>query len=161
MNKEELKSRWLIFSLLIMASLSVTHLILADTRINNQNNNPAWLHLIITIIFITWRIFSKKYLKGVKDICTKHNIILIWDCIQTTFGRIGAWSASGHYGITPDIMVMGKSMGAALKAHCFIRPGVTCRPDMTISSCPVSNSALTASSSVCTNSRPTPRSVAR
>jgi 4-aminobutyrate aminotransferase-like enzyme len=57
-------------------------------------------------------IFSKKYLQGVKDICVKYNIILIWDCIQTAFGRMGSWSAAEHYGITPDIMVLGKSMGS-------------------------------------------------
>ena len=39
-------------------------------------------------------------------------MILIWDCIQTTFGRIGAWSAAEYFGVTPDIIVMGKSMGA-------------------------------------------------
>ena len=57
-------------------------------------------------------IFSREYLKGVKDICDKYNIILIWDCIQTAFGRMGTWSASEYYGITPDIMVLGKSMGS-------------------------------------------------
>ncbi len=64
-------------------------------------------------------IFSKNYLEGVRDICTKHNIILIWDCIQTTFGRIGAWSAAGYYGVTPDIMVMGKSMGAGFPINAI------------------------------------------
>jgi 4-aminobutyrate aminotransferase len=57
-------------------------------------------------------IFSQRYLKGVKDICSKYNIILIWDCIQTAFGRMGTWSASEYYGVTPDIMVLGKSMGS-------------------------------------------------
>lgn len=57
-------------------------------------------------------IFSRKYLQGVRDICSKHNIILIWDCIQTAFGRMGTWSASEYYGVTPDIMVLGKSMGS-------------------------------------------------
>lgn len=39
-------------------------------------------------------IFTKKYLQGVREICNKYNIVLIWDCIQTAFGRIGHWSAS-------------------------------------------------------------------
>lgn len=65
-------------------------------------------------------IFSKNYLQGVRDICTKHNIILIWDCIQTAFGRIGDWSAANHYGITPDIMVLGKSMGAGYPINAIV-----------------------------------------
>jgi len=65
-------------------------------------------------------IFSKNYLQGVRDICTKHNIILIWDCIQTAFGRLGDWSASNYYGVTPDIMVCGKSMGAGFPINCIV-----------------------------------------
>jgi len=65
-------------------------------------------------------IFSKEYLQGVSDICTENNIILIWDCIQTAFGRLGAWSAANHYGITPDIMVCGKSMGAGFPINCVV-----------------------------------------
>jgi 4-aminobutyrate aminotransferase-like enzyme len=65
-------------------------------------------------------IFSKNYLAGVREICTRHNIILIWDCIQTAFGRIGYWSASNYYNITPDIMVCGKSMGAGFPINCIV-----------------------------------------
>jgi len=65
-------------------------------------------------------IFSKNYLAGVKDICTKHGIILIWDCIQTAFGRIGEWSAANYYGITPDIMVLGKSMGSGYPINAVV-----------------------------------------
>ena len=65
-------------------------------------------------------IFSKNYLQGVRDICTKHNIILIWDCIQTAFGRMGTWSAAEYYGITPDIMVLGKSMGSGFPINAIV-----------------------------------------
>jgi len=65
-------------------------------------------------------IFSKKYLEGVRDICTKSGIILIWDCIQTAFGRIGDWSAANYYGVTPDIMVLGKSMGAGYPINAVV-----------------------------------------
>jgi len=65
-------------------------------------------------------IFSIDYLQGVRDICTRYNIILIWDCIQTAFGRIGDWSASNHYGVTPDIMVLGKSMGAGYPINALV-----------------------------------------
>jgi len=65
-------------------------------------------------------IFSKNYLEGVRNICTRYNIILIWDCIQTAFGRIGHWSAANYYGVTPDIMVCGKSMGAGFPINCVV-----------------------------------------
>ena len=65
-------------------------------------------------------IFSKKYLQGVRDICDRHGVILIWDCIQTAFGRMGQWCAANHYGVTPDIMVLGKSMGAGYPINAIV-----------------------------------------
>ncbi len=65
-------------------------------------------------------IFSKNYLEGVRQICDKHKIILIWDCIQTAFGRMGYWSASNYYGVTPDIMVLGKSMGSGYPINAIV-----------------------------------------
>lgn len=65
-------------------------------------------------------IFSKNYLQGVRNICDKNNIILIWDCIQTAFGRMGTWSASEYYGVTPDIMVLGKSMGTGYPINAVV-----------------------------------------
>lgn len=65
-------------------------------------------------------IFSKEYLQGVKRICHEHGIVLVWDCIQTAFGRLGAWSAAELYGITPDIMVVGKSMGSGFPINAIL-----------------------------------------
>jgi 4-aminobutyrate aminotransferase-like enzyme len=65
-------------------------------------------------------IFSKNFLQGVRDICSKNGIILIWDCIQTAFGRMGTWSAAEYYGVTPDIMVLGKSMGAGYPINAVV-----------------------------------------
>ena len=65
-------------------------------------------------------IFSKKYLQGVRDICNKYNIILIWDCIQTAFGRMGTWSASEYYGVTPDIMTVSKCIAAGLPLSAVV-----------------------------------------
>ncbi|WP_202970091.1 aspartate aminotransferase family protein [Pararhizobium polonicum] len=49
--------------------------------------------------------------KGVRDICDRHGIILIWDEIQSCFGRTGAMFAADLYGIVPDIMTFGKGIG--------------------------------------------------
>lgn len=55
--------------------------------------------------------FPLSYLKGVREICDRHGILLIWDEIQTGFGRLGTMWASDYYGIVPDIMTFGKGIG--------------------------------------------------
>lgn len=49
--------------------------------------------------------------KGVREICNRHGIVLIWDEIQSGFGRTGAMFAADYYGIQPDIMTFGKGVG--------------------------------------------------
>lgn len=55
------------------------------------------------------------YAKEIREICDKHGAVLIVDEIQTGFGRTaqkeGQWFASHTYGVTPDIMTIGKSFG--------------------------------------------------
>jgi 4-aminobutyrate aminotransferase-like enzyme len=51
------------------------------------------------------------YLAGLKEICHKHDIFLIFDECQTAFGRIGAMSAAEYYGVEPDMIVLSKGMG--------------------------------------------------
>jgi len=51
------------------------------------------------------------YLAGLKEICEKYGIYLIYDECQTAFGRVGAMSAAEYYGVPPDMMVLSKSLG--------------------------------------------------
>lgn len=51
------------------------------------------------------------FLKGVREICDRFGIILIWDEIQSCFGRTGEMFAADYYGIVPDIMTFGKGIG--------------------------------------------------
>jgi 4-aminobutyrate aminotransferase / (S)-3-amino-2-methylpropionate transaminase / 5-aminovalerate transaminase len=53
----------------------------------------------------------RSFLLGVRNICDKFGIVLIWDEIQTGFGRTGKMFASDYYGIVPDIMAFGKAIG--------------------------------------------------
>ncbi len=50
------------------------------------------------------------YLQRLRDICTKHGIILIFDEVISAFGRIGGATASEHWGVTPDIITMAKGL---------------------------------------------------
>lgn len=52
----------------------------------------------------------KGYLQKLRDICTKHGILLIFDEVITGFGRLGTPFAADFYGITPDIMVTAKGL---------------------------------------------------
>ena len=50
------------------------------------------------------------YLQRLRDICTKHGIVLIFDEVITAFGRVGGATASGTWGVTPDIITMAKGL---------------------------------------------------
>ena len=53
-----------------------------------------------------------EYLPKVRDICSRHNILLIFDEIITGFGRTGQMFAAHTFETTPDIMCMGKGMSS-------------------------------------------------
>jgi len=54
------------------------------------------------------------YLKRVRDICTRHDVLLIADEVQTGLGRTGALLACGHEGVRPDGLTLGKALGGGL-----------------------------------------------
>ncbi|MFX1503640.1 MAG: aspartate aminotransferase family protein, partial [Promethearchaeota archaeon] len=54
------------------------------------------------------------YLKKVREICTKYNILMILDEIQTGFGRTGAFFACDHENVKPDMLLLGKALGGGI-----------------------------------------------
>jgi len=52
----------------------------------------------------------KGYLKRLREICTQHGILLIFDEVITGFGRTGQAFAADTFGVTPDIMTMAKAI---------------------------------------------------
>lgn len=52
----------------------------------------------------------KGYLQRLRDICTKHGILLIFDEVITGFGRLGTPFAADYFGIVPDIMITAKGL---------------------------------------------------
>ena len=69
---------------------------------------------------------TAEYFGRVREICDKYGVLLIIDEVITGFGRTGAWFASEHYGIQPDIMTMAK----ALTAGYMPMGAVVARPEL-------------------------------
>ncbi|PAV88617.1 hypothetical protein WR25_19528 [Diploscapter pachys] len=54
------------------------------------------------------------YLKGVSEICKKHNVLFITDEVQTGLGRTGKLLAHYHESIRPDMVVLGKALSGGM-----------------------------------------------
>ncbi|MCX8154011.1 MAG: aspartate aminotransferase family protein [Candidatus Bathyarchaeota archaeon] len=60
------------------------------------------------------RVPPAEYLPGVREICNAHNVLLILDEVQTSFGRTGKLFACEHWSVTPDIMCLAKPFAGGL-----------------------------------------------
>lgn len=60
------------------------------------------------------RPLAPEYLHGIKALCEKHELLLIFDEIQTGIGRTGSLFAYEQLGVTPDILTMAKALGNGL-----------------------------------------------
>jgi 4-aminobutyrate aminotransferase-like enzyme len=58
--------------------------------------------------------FPAEYLPAIRKMCDDLGMLLIFDEIQTGFGRLGTWFAADLYQTTPDILVIGKALGGGL-----------------------------------------------
>jgi acetylornithine/N-succinyldiaminopimelate aminotransferase len=54
------------------------------------------------------------YLKRVREMCDRNNLLLILDEVQTGLGRTGRWFAHQHAGIAPDVMTLAKGLGGGV-----------------------------------------------
>ncbi|MFZ5732056.1 MAG: aminotransferase class III-fold pyridoxal phosphate-dependent enzyme [Pseudomonadota bacterium] len=52
----------------------------------------------------------ESFMKRVRDICTRHGILMISDEVVTGFGRAGEWSGARLWGVQPDMMTMAKAV---------------------------------------------------
>lgn len=65
-------------------------------------------------------IADKSYLKNLRTLCDEHNILLIFDEVQSGMGRTGHWFAKDHFGVQPDIMTLAKGLGGGMPIGAFL-----------------------------------------
>ena len=54
---------------------------------------------------------TKAFLQGLRELCDRHNALLIFDEVQTGVGRTGELYAYMHYAVTPDLLTTAKALG--------------------------------------------------
>jgi predicted acetylornithine/succinylornithine family transaminase len=65
------------------------------------------------------------FLEGLRELCDRHGLVLIFDEVQTGMGRTGRWFAHQHWGVSPDIMTLAKATGGGVALGILVaRPGV-------------------------------------
>ncbi|MDN5924557.1 MAG: glutamate-1-semialdehyde 2,1-aminomutase, partial [Xanthomonadales bacterium] len=58
------------------------------------------------------------YLQGLRELCTRHGVVLIFDEVMTGF-RIALGGAQAHYGVTPDLTTFGKVIGGGMPVGAY------------------------------------------
>ena len=75
-------------------------------------NEDAGAFIAETIRNTDVQIPSKQYWEKIREVCDRHGVLLILDEIPIAFGRTGTLFAFEQYGIVPDILCLGKGLGA-------------------------------------------------
>ena len=66
------------------------------------------------------RVPQNNFLQALQNRCKEVGALLIFDEVQTGFGRTGEWFASLRYGVTPDITTFAKGMGGGMPIGAFV-----------------------------------------
>ncbi len=61
-----------------------------------------------------------EFVKELRKIATEHGILLIFDEVQTGFGRTGKMFAAEHFGVVPDILVLAKALSAGMPLGAIV-----------------------------------------
>ncbi|MGN2253785.1 glutamate-1-semialdehyde 2,1-aminomutase [Frateuria sp. GZRe12] len=61
---------------------------------------------------------TEGYLKGLRDLCTRHGALLIFDEVMTGF-RVALGGAQAHYDVTPDLTTFGKVIGGGMPVGAY------------------------------------------
>jgi len=61
-----------------------------------------------------WHIPPPGWHQGLKKLCGRFGILHVADEVQTGFGRTGRWLGMDHWGVKPDVVLLGKAMGSGV-----------------------------------------------
>ena len=65
------------------------------------------------------------YLEGLRELCDKHGLLLIFDEVQTGLGRTGKWYAHQHWKVRPDIFTLAKALAGGVAMG-----GIVAKPEI-------------------------------
>ena len=65
------------------------------------------------------------YLEGLRDLCDKHKLLLIFDEVQTGMGRTGKWYTHQHWNVKPDVITLAKAVAGGIALG-----GLLARPEV-------------------------------
>jgi len=86
-----------------------------ETTIQYATYNDVAAFVIEPMMGVAGHIIPPKdYFKIVREICDKYGVFLIFDEIQTGFGRTGKMWGADYYEVQPDIMILGKALGGGI-----------------------------------------------
>lgn len=63
------------------------------------------------------------YLREIQKICRAHDVLLIIDEVICAFGRLGSWTASGHFDLSPDLMTLAKGLSSGYQPIAAVMIG--------------------------------------
>ena len=63
-------------------------------------------------------------MQGLRELCDRHQLLLIFDEVQTGMGRTGRWFAHQHWDVQPDVMTLAKALAGGVAAG-----GLVARPE--------------------------------
>ena len=98
--------------------------------------NPKEYAAVIVEPYQGWsaQFLPNDYAKALREWCTKHNILLIIDEIQSGFGRTGKMFAFEHFNIVPDIITCAKGISSSLPLSCVLTRSEIINTDMSYNS---------------------------
>lgn len=60
------------------------------------------------------------FLAGLRELCDRHGVVLVFDEIQSGFGRTGRVWAAQHWDVVPDLMTVGKGIGGGMAVSAVV-----------------------------------------
>lgn len=62
----------------------------------------------------------QRFLRKLRDLCSEHGMLLIFDEVQSGLGRTGEWFAADHYGVVPDILTVAKGVASGFPLSAVV-----------------------------------------